>query len=207
MFVRHFARAACLSLLLVTPFSHAEDIIAWDGFESQGCPDGRLASSDILYYSTSGWPIARDVDLTEWENIWGAAAPAGTLMSWPGQTSVTIVIQQFQRDRYIAAHFRVPEGTTYTGFLNHGTYFAGAQLTGAISRWCGDFTHVEPHCTREAGAGEALIRWRTEDSTGQCTLDPGDYYVNIKLTDPSQQVAGCGSESCEENIQSLWSAY
>jgi len=201
-----YCRVAVLAATLVaSQASQATDnLIFWNDFDSSDCPAGRITSSSLLYYSALGMPTADNVDMTEWESIWGRALPGGDIEYWPGQDSVTVVVLDFVRTGYIAAHFNVPDGAEYNGTLNHGTYLAGAGLTAAISTACGDFTHVEPRCQRQAGAGETLARWRTTDSAGQCTLGPGDYYVNIKLTDPEQQVAGCGNSQCEENIQSYW---
>jgi len=194
----------CLTALLASQTVHAEDILFSNDFETAGCPAGRILTSPVLYYTAPGWPTAL-ADLTEWDNIWGRDAPGAPIGPWPGQHSVSIVIQEFIRTGYIAAHFTVPnDGITYTGTLNHASYFAGANLTTAISRACGDFTHVEPRCYREAGGGEVIARWRNTITAGQCTLEPGDYYLNIKLTDPTESVQGCGPVSCEENIQNIW---
>lgn len=195
----------CLAALLAFQSVHAEDVLFWNDFETAGgCPAGRILASPVLYYTAPGWPVAL-ADTTEWESIWGRGAPGGPIESWPGQRYVTIVIMEFIRTGYIAAHFTVPnDGVTYTGTLNHGSYYAGANLTTAISRGCGDFTHVEPRCLLEAGGGEPIARWRNTLTSGQCTLSPGDYYLNIKLTDPDEQVQGCNLVSCQENIQSNW---
>jgi hypothetical protein len=202
--VRNGYRILCLAALLASHSVHAQDIIFWSDFETDACPAGRILASPVLYYTAQGWPTAI-ADMTEWENIWGRGAPGAPIEPWPGQRYVSVVIQKFLRTGYIAAHFTVPnDGVTYTGVLNHATYYSGADLTTAVSRGCGDFEHVEPRCYREAGAGEAMARWRNTASSGQCTLEPGDYYLNIKLTDPGQLVSGCDLILCEENIQSNW---
>lgn len=199
-------RIACLSTVLLSAAAHAEDVVFWSEFEPAGCPPGRITVSDLLYYSAQNWPIARDVDLTEWDNLFGRALPGGPVTPWPGEF-VSVAIEDFDRDGYVAAHFTVPDGAAYAGLINHATYLAGAELVGAISRWCGDFRHTEPRCVREAGAGEALSRWRSSLTSGQCQLEAGEYYFNIKLRDPDQQAPGCGSQTCEENLQNTWSLF
>jgi hypothetical protein len=202
-----YRHAAWLAALIACQFAHAGDVLFWNEFEESGCPAGRIIHSDILYYSWGTMPVAANVNMTEWSSLLGISHPGSPALPWPGQPSVSIVILDFIRDGYIAAHFNVTQPVTLTGSINHGTYLAGANLTMAISHWCGDFTHVENRCTREGGAGEVLGRWRTEQSAGQCTLEAGDYYLNLKLSDPDEQALGCTSVACEEGIQSIWNAF
>ena len=202
-----YRHAAWLAALIASQVAHAGDVLFWSDMEESGCPAGRIAHSDILYYSDPLMGIAGNVDMTQWSSLLGIAQPGGAALPWPGQPSVSVVILDFIRDGYIAAHFNVPQPVTLTGSLTHGTYLQGANLTAAISRWCGDFQHVENRCARSGGGGDNIGRWRTEQSAGQCTLDAGDYYLNIKLTNPDEPALGCTSVSCQEGIQSLWNAF
>lgn len=200
--------ACLLALLAFANSARADEFIFWDGFESpDSCPAGRILTSGILYYAADGRPTVHGVDVTQWDSIWGRSEPSDAIVSWPGSRSSSIVFTNFTRTGYVAAHFTVPAGVNYAGLMTHGSYYAGANLDATVSTHCGDFTHVEAACVRENTAGgDTLVPWRTQIAGG-CQLPAGDYYLNLRLTDPTQTASGCNSVECEESVQDVWNPY
>lgn len=196
--------ASSLITLFAAGPAWAADIVFWDDFESLNCPAGRMLTSGIGYWNSPGIPIIDNVDTTQWDTIWGRVTPDSAITPWPGPSDNTIIFTNFIRTGYIAARFTVSPGTSYSGRMNHGSYAAGANLTATISTRCGDFTHVEATCrVVNSSTGDRLMSWETA-SPNRCHLPAGDYYLNIKLTDPTQVVNGCNNLECYENVQSTW---
>jgi hypothetical protein len=110
------------------------------------------------------------------------------------------VIMDFGKDTYIAAHFHVPAGAppTWLGWITHTDYVYGHNLTAAISTSCGDFSPAAQACYVQATSGQSLVPWRTK--TGNfCRLQSNtDYYLNLKMTNPSEFSPTCaaGAEVC-----------
>lgn len=199
-----FRCASSLIALFATSPAWSADIIFWSDFDPPGCPSGRMLTSRIAYWNAPGLPTVENVDITQWNTIWGRVTPSDPITPWPGPQDNTIIFEDFMRVGYVAAKFTVPPGTSYSGKLYHGSYAAGANLTAAISPRCGDFTHVEPACrVVNAATGDSMVRWETS-LPNRCHLPAGDYYLNLKLTDPTQANSGCNDFECYENVQSTW---
>ena len=164
-----------------------------------GCPatinttDGSrtLLVSSGISYGTYPSPIRPNVNLTEWNNLWGYNNTTATQpVAWPGVGGAAPVVRSFTRTSYIGAHFKTGASTTPSGDFWIPTYAAGPNVTMAISTQCGDFSeHLPtPGClkTNVATADQAAVAWKltSNNPTGSCNLQPNtDYYVNLMLTD------------------------
>ena len=163
----------------------------------------RLLTSSISY-GVYPMPVRTNVDLSEWNNIWGhnSATDAGT--PWPGVGGASPVLRNFQRTSYVGAHFRTTGSTTWTGDFTNPSFAAGPNMTMAISTVCGDFSqHLPtPGCLRTnvPTADAALVKWKMTSNAPDyfCNLQPNtDYYVNFMFTDPTSTVeCPAGASTC-----------
>lgn len=171
------------------------------------CPAGRQVVADVCYnYSLATNTCARNVNVTEFANIWGRTSPTGPITPFPGAQFFAI-IKNMQKDGYIAAKFVA--GTTLppdaSGMFSHGETIPGPNLTMSISTQCGSFsTPAEPICTRtNQGPGSLLTKWKVPTAPGvACTLIPGQtYYVNLKFTNPPASHFDCTGPVCKATVQ------
>ena len=165
----------------------------------------RLVTSSISYgqpYNDTD-PTRNNVNVTEWNNIWGLASLTGsTPVSWPGVRGASVVIRQFGRDKFVAAHFNT--GSTPTTLNGNFVYGALAQpnLDMRISTVCGDFSPSTENaaCLAEdvVGNGNSRMQWnRVNTNSFYCHLAPNtDYYLNIKAHDP-QSTTNCAGTTCK----------
>lgn len=184
--------SAALLILAMAP-GVADTIFGSDFDDLEGCPTGRQTVADIDYL---GQCADLSADVTEWSNIWGYSCDTGDTVPFPG-LHVSPTIMNFRKDRYIAAHIHVPADLPNVyGWISHGEYDYGQDLTASISTACGDFAPANPVCLTVAISGQNLVPWRVGDG-GFCPLTAGaDYYFNIKMTDP-----GRPSSTCEDDAQ------
>jgi hypothetical protein len=206
--VQRTRRAACVLsalALVVVETAHAAalggDQIFADSFEidtschdvitlPDGTPRWLITQSDISY---SIYPAARfDVDVTNWDNIWGTASVNGPTTPWPGPTAASPVIRDFTRDGYLAAKFHVPAGfsPTHFGQFAHSINPPGPPVRVSYSLICGDF---DPAPGLGCGVTEYWpdnlstgLAWKINSANPSfCALQPDtDYYLNIALVDP-----------------------
>lgn len=177
----------------------ADDLMT-DGFEPPGAcvnPPGltRVTTSSISYgvYPT---PVRPNVDVREWDNIWGHFGATDPVQPWPGFNGSGPTLRNFARTHFLAAHFRTGATTTPFGFFTRP--FEGAlAMDMTIATTCGRFT-APPGCvaTNIGLPGNTLVSWTF--ATGnplKCILRPNtDYWVNIKYHDPDSTL-GCAAGS------------
>jgi len=195
-----FASAA---FLVAASVFGASDIIYSDTFDlsADGCPDSssRLSISRIRYPNTNN-SVRLFGDLTRFEGIWGHATSSDAELAWPGGNQYTSAILDFDKDKFVAARFRVPPDfpTSDYGFFVYASYYSGPLLTLSLSERCGDFAPVDARCVATRGTGEIFEnKWRIAPSAINCPLTPGaDYFVNIRLADPQATDCG-GNPSCQ----------
>ncbi len=178
------------ALLIVAMTPGVDDTIFLGSFELVGtCPEGRQVRADIAYGSL----VRDDVDVTDWDNIWGYDPETGGIVPFPGVASDPIILD-FGKTTYIAAHFHVPIGLppdTF-GWIGHTEYDYGQDLTASISAACGDFSAMAQACFVEASSGQNLVAWAVPPPATFCPLVPGqDYFFNVKMTDPSRPSSTC----------------
>ena len=169
------------------------------------CPAGRQTVGNLFYPPSTA--LRNNVDLTVWDNIWGHNTTSDPLVSWPGFPGANPVIKDFNKTGYVAAKFHIPSNAVgYQGFYKNISYNGGPNLTMSISPTCGDFHPAQTACLREdvPSGDQGMVYWRLSSGTNfYCHLDAGsDYYVNIKLTDPTATGPNCApSGTCYAHVQ------
>lgn len=189
-------------LLAASSAQTAGDTIFSDGFElvDTACPSTpltRLTTSDIRYPNT-GNSIRYNVDVTQFDNIWGHATNSDPLVTWPGRSGTQPAIMDFGKTQYVAAQFHATADVSpvLQITMRYGTYLSGPDLILAVSRICGDFDPATAYCVSTAGAGAAFAKFVIDPYTNGCPLAPDtDYYVNIKMDDPQPQDCN-GHDTC-----------
>jgi hypothetical protein len=194
--------------LLAASLTQSPDAIFVDGYDTgYSCPatistpNGTLSLlrvSDIWYGDLPPRPPTHparfNVDVTEWENIWGHGTGllSELLTLWPGVNGAGPVIRSFGRRVYIGAHFNTgTSGPPMYGFLAYATNVGGPDLDIKISRQCGDFSvnEANPACTVRAVSDDSpAIRYKfgSGNTSSYCNLQPNtDYYLNIRMHDPA----------------------
>jgi hypothetical protein len=188
------------------------------------CPAGRQTVGDVSYrYGLGASDTVRGVDLTQAKNIWGRTSPSDPIADFPFR-SYFAVLKNFDKrpGSYVAAKFTVSPTTnnTITGMFGHGETLPGPSLlTMVISRTCGDFSQQpETLCSRaNQPPGGTLAKYRRPGSflpsppyqpgtpTFGCTIDSGDYYVNIKAASTTGPGCAANANSCPTTVSNNWS--
>lgn len=168
------------------------------------CPAGRQTVGNLFYPPSQ--TLRNNVDLTLWDNIWGHNSTTDPVVPWPGFPGSNPVIKNFDKTQYVAAKLHVPADLGYQGFYKNISYNGGPNLTMSISETCGDFTPTQSACLREdiPSGDQGMVYWRQATGTNfYCHLDANtDYYVNIKLTDPTADGPNCTpSGTCYVHVQ------
>ena len=168
------------------------------------CPAGRQTVGNLFYPPSQ--TLRNNVDLTLWDNIWGHNTTTDPLVPWPGFPGSNPVIKDFGKTAYVAAKLHVGADLGYQGFYKNISYNGGPNLTMSISPTCGDFNPAQSACLREniPSGDQGMVYWRQSAGTNfYCHLDPNtDYYLNIKLTDPTASGPNCApSGTCYVHVQ------
>jgi hypothetical protein len=222
MNVRNACVLAALALARVESVHAAplgDDEIFADSFEiDTAChdlitlPDGTartLITTSHITYGVGGaqrW----NMDMTRWDNIWGAASTVGAIAPWPGPTAASPVIRQFTRDGYIGAKFHVPAGFSpaHFGQYVHGINVPGPPVRVSYSLICGDFDPapgmgcgVREYWPDDLSTG---LQWKIDSTNPNfCALQQDtDYYLNIALVDVlSTDQCSYANPSCDVYLQ------
>jgi len=205
------------ALLLITAVSQTQpDVIFHDGFDTGGaCPavifgsTGALAlrrTSDIIYLP-GDTHLRRNMDVTQWDNVWGHIDEFDDLMLWPGVPGASPTIRTVGKREYIGAKFHVPSDAlpTLIGRFKHVLYGGGPNVDATISRTCGDFDTREQGCWEEnwQSNDNYTLLWRVSSANRYfCHLEPGgDYYLNIRFSDPETVGPECHGATCQMTFQ------
>lgn len=189
---------SAIALLATVAMTGVPDQVFFGGMEADACPEGRILSSDVHW--DVGATLA-DVDLTQFENLWGRMSAADTPVAWPGVTGSTPTIEEFKRAGYIAAAFHTPSelSPTLVGLFKNLSYGRGPALDFSIGA-CGDFSSTLGACfvPNTPAIDQSMMHWRTEQPTlFYCVVAPDtDYYVNLRLTDPDDAAGSCVGDVC-----------
>lgn len=188
---------------------HADGSPVYDFRDSCGVtpppPSGRILTSRIAYVPSSG---IRVVGVTEWSAVFGHASATDTELPFPGRPNSQPSLMDFRRTGYVALHF-VPGSVGRFGMIQHTEYNYGADLTWAISTAAGDFNPANALCKGASVSGQTIGRWTTQGSTYRSfcpVLVGGNYYLNIKLTNPVQGTSTCPATSvnCVIGFANSW---
>jgi hypothetical protein len=205
------------ALLLATAVAQTPpEAILQDSFDDgAACPATILGStgplslrtmSDILYLPGTAH-VRRNVNVTDWNNIWGHIDEFDDLMLWPGVPGASPTIRTVGKTEYVAAKFHVPLDAlpTLNGTFKHVMYGGGPNVDATISRACGDFETIEQGCWvhNALSNDDAMLRWRVSSASRfYCHLDPGsDYYLNIRFTNPQTTGPDCQGFNCQITMQ------
>lgn len=176
-------------------------------------PDMRLTRGNLAYWT---YGSVSNADLTEWSQIFGRMKPTEAIKPWPGASLSIPQITWGDQNKYISAHFKVTgsESPNISGMLSHFSNNPGPNIDTTISKTCGDFANgAAAYCkTTNKPASSNIAAWKVPGvNANYCELPPGDYYLNIKLTDPSSAAshrdcssAGGGVYKCTVTLQSSW---
>jgi hypothetical protein len=156
-------------------------------------PDGAtrtLLSTGTITYGIN--TVARsNVDLSQWNNIWGYNSPTGTTPAPWSSASTQPVIRNFPRAGYVGAQFKTSGSGTFNGIFTNPTASnraGGPALTMAISTVCGDFSASlpTPGClaSKIPTNDMTMVAYYAanigKSPTYFCMLQPNTtYYVNI----------------------------
>lgn len=168
------------------------------------CPAGLQTNLTVCYDALFS-SCAANADVTQFTNIWGRTTANGTISPFPGDQS-PIFFRNFDKTKYIAAQVHVPATglpTDQVGLFTHGGTFGGPNLTMAISATCGDFSPSAQYCLHaDVNPEQVLVPWKVPTATGNyCALTPGQtYYVNIKVTNPTQSNPTCNGTAGTGNL-------
>jgi hypothetical protein len=148
-------------------------------------PTLRQGNLNIAYPNTPGGGTRNNVDITNYDNIWGHNSNSDTVVTWPGRNGATVAFMNWPKTQYIAAKFHVPANVSPTMYGSHtyGTYYSGPLLKMAISHTCGDFAPSNPLCLATGrSAGDSFEKWLIAPLTNGCPLTPNtDYFINIQM--------------------------
>jgi hypothetical protein len=157
------------------------------GGGGDSCPAGRITTATIKYPNIPQMPQRANVDVTQYDNIWGHMNASDGVTPWPGIDGTQPAILNWATNTYIAAKFHVPATqVVHYGWQGYGTYYSGPDIVLSYSTTCGDFAPVNPLCVSTHGAGEGFKKWSMLQTVTGCPLLPNtDYFVNMKMSDPN----------------------
>lgn len=193
------------SLVLGATLMAKMDTVIANGFETAACPYAQQENANISY-SYNLTPVLQNVDVTEFQNVWGRNSANDTIVPWPGKNGYAVMT--INRNLFFATRFTVPASglsPTLNGRFTHGETVPGPNLTMSISPTCGDFNPSSALCkVSNAGPGVSMVGWRLPTGSAQnlCVLTPGQqYYANFKLTDPNAvDTMNCGLQPDNRHI-------
>jgi hypothetical protein len=206
------------ALLLAAAVSQTPpDSIFHDGYDAGGaCPatiNGSTGPLDLrersdIIYLPDGARVRHNVDVTQWDNIWGHIDEVDDVTPWPGVPGASPTIHTVGKTEYIGARFHVPldAPATLFGKYKHVVYGGGPNVDATISRTCGDFEARDPGCWVQnwESNDNFTLYWRI-NSTGTfyCNLVPGnDYFLNLRFSDPETTGPNCRNDgTCQMTFQ------
>jgi hypothetical protein len=176
---------------------------------------GRLLTSTI-FYGVDQHDTRANVDVTEWNNIWGhaTASPSEPITPWPGVSGAGPVLKDFARQKFLAAHFNTGSSPMQQGSWAYQSNWGGPNIDIVVSTTCGDFSPntANPGCSlfNIYSDGQPSLKYFSNGGSGGRVLCPlqinTDYYLNIKYTDPTSNVeCAVGSPTCPLFSINYWS--
>lgn len=141
-------------------------------------------------YSVQLSPYAPNVDVTNWENIWGRNTTTGAVAPFPG-VNFYANITNFDVRKKLVLKITVPADMppTARGSMSHGDNHAGPNLDTKISE-TPDGPPLNPYSeSKNRGRGEMMFKWamatRPPGVFYGAELRPGGtYYLTIKASQP-----------------------
>lgn len=154
----------------------------------------QLKVSNIGYGPASS-QMRNNVNVTEYDNIWGHHTPTDGVTPWPGAVGSAPFLAAFNRGIIVAAHFRTPAivtGGMFTYARNHaGSDIVHAGVDIVFSRIAGDFS---PNVANPGASvfnalptDDVAIQFGPENQNKSVAwLEPNtDYYMNVRAHFPA----------------------
>ncbi len=193
------------SLILGASLLAKMDTVIANGFETTACPYTQQENASVSYSYTLN-PVLQNVDVTQFQNVWGRNSTSGAIVPWPGRNAYALMT--INRNLIFAMRFTVPASglsPTLRGMFTHGETIPGPNLSVSISSQCGDFDPPSMYCKKvNVGAGQPAVGWQlpTGAANNLCVLTPGQtYYANFKLTNPDAvDPLNCGDQPSTSHI-------
>lgn len=212
-----------LALIAATGTATDTDTIFTDDFEvvDLGCQaavtttDGNRnlrSISEITYSAQPYLGTRHNVDVKEWENLWGYATPTDTQHAWPGVNGAGPVLESILMHDYVGAHFHTPADSagSYGSFI-YPTNYGGPNIDVVISTRCGDFDYNSENtaCSvqNHPSDGQVAMRWWVKQGNRNfyCNLQPdSDYYLNIRYTNANSSTSECYGGVCRLYMTLNW---
>ncbi|MGA9342600.1 MAG: hypothetical protein WBV61_09775 [Rhodanobacteraceae bacterium] len=204
----HFSKALALACTMIAmqPAWSADLVFRSNLEPSDACSYGppgltRQTVGNVTYPSGTAF----DVDLTQYENIWGRSGPGEPPMPWPAIDGQGAAIDPLNSDMYLAAAFMVPTDLQQLSgiFIHPDGADEVFHASASISETCGDFyvDLASPACVIDSGnRGLPLLLWAIgeDPSPNSCPLISGHtYYLNIMMSpldDPADSF--CPTSGC-----------
>jgi hypothetical protein len=194
---------AYISHLSAISLAPALETIFADGFDAAACPAGRIETSDVAYADGT----LTGVDITYFENLWGRSSVGLDPLPFPG-SSTTVGILDFAMKGYVAAgaliQTNVPE--EISGLYKYAGSADDPHIDFSISENCGDFSPRLGDCVaHDVGPGGGrLVSWSfVSQDAPTCVLHGGrNYFLNLRVTDPSTPSPACPGGVCAIRISS-----
>lgn len=172
----------------------------------QSCPAGRITSTVLsLRYDGFGRKV---MDVTSADNVFGYYEWNSPILQFPWKQGFTIFWGLPRTPgTYVAMKFKVPANTPMTtyGRIYKGETSGGPPGDFAISPSCGDFSPQAQYCFREnilTGGLYGSYKAPGSAVVAACTLVPGqEYYLNLRITNPSLNHFDCTNTTCKMTIQ------
>jgi hypothetical protein len=170
-----------------------DDTVFTDGFDGvddvvQVVVPNQLKASAISYgpYVLTSRP---NMDVTEWDNIWGHSNLVDAINPWPGGSGSAPVIRAFNRLVVLCAHFKTPSTPITPGFFTYPRNWVGSDLTQygidiAVSKIKCDFTPNAGSTNFNALPTDDVVlsyRGAPGNPNYYAILEPStDYYLNVR---------------------------
>jgi hypothetical protein len=185
------------ALIVAASMSSLPDEIFFSEMEFGACPAGQITRSAVTYAGDR----VNNVDVTQFENIWGRVSASNAPVPWPGAPGSTPSIDMFARSGYIAASFvTLHDMASYIGMYVNVSYPPGPVIDASISQQCGDFAAGLGTCIvyQVPAQDQPMLHWRGANGpTLYCLLQPDTtYYVNMRLSNPDDGSTYCGPDTC-----------
>jgi hypothetical protein len=188
----HQQRTTYMPQSLLAPIAWEAPIFA-DGFDSACWLPGRtwVKKASISY---GVYPAQRlNLDVTQWDNLWGYNNTTAPRVSWPGVGGASPVNIEMPANGFLCTAFvyRAP----YSGKFSNPSFVNGPNVSQDIVAHNG--LMPTPGCiARDVPTSDAnLVQWKgaTNNPTGSCNLVNGTtYYVRQWFTRP----ADCAKPNC-----------
>lgn len=153
-------------------------------------PQSDQQTTGNVAYNVQLSPVASNVDLTKWENVWGRLAPNAQPVAFPGVNFYANIVN-FDVRKKLIFRFTVPADLppTARGVMYHGDNHAGPNIDTTISE-SPDGPALNAYSeTKNRGRSQVICSWALTTRPpgvfyGALLRPGGTYYLTIKASQP-----------------------